>query len=117
MPSAKLIRVLLAVLPLLLPTLAAAHAGKRIHANRPQRARRMPKRPATVRTIARIFEADLSAPVIAAGRAGNPREISQRVAMGRALWRELVVGFASQLGDERLGGRHRGPGPGRGSGA
>jgi DNA-binding MarR family transcriptional regulator len=57
-----------------------------------------------VRTIARIFEADLSAPVVAAGlRAGNPREISQRVAMGRALWRELVIGFASQLGELRLG--------------
>jgi len=57
-----------------------------------------------VRTIARIFEADLSAPVVAAGlRAGSPREISQRVAMGRALWRELVIGFASQLGELRLG--------------
>jgi len=57
-----------------------------------------------VRSIARRFEADLSAPVVAAGlRAGNPREISQRVAMGRALWRELVIGFASQLGEERLG--------------
>lgn len=41
---------------------------------------------------------------MAAGlRAGNPREISERVAMGRALWRELVIGFASQLGEERLG--------------
>jgi len=57
-----------------------------------------------VRLIARRFEADLSAPVVAAGlRAGSPREISQRVAMGRALWRELVIGFASQLGEERLG--------------
>ena len=64
----------------------------------------MAKRAKNVRTIARIFEADLSAPVVAAGlRAGSPREISQRVAMGRALWRELVIGFASQLGDERLG--------------
>jgi DNA-binding MarR family transcriptional regulator len=59
---------------------------------------------APVRTIARRFEADLSAPVLAAGaRAGNPREISERVAMGRALWRELVIGFASQLGELRLG--------------
>ena len=56
------------------------------------------------RTIARTFEADLSAPVVAAGnRAQNPREISERVAMGRALWRELVIGFASQLGTLRLG--------------
>jgi len=59
---------------------------------------------ATVRTIARRFEADLSAPVVAAGaRIGNPRELSERVAMGRALWRELVIGFASQLGELRLG--------------
>jgi len=59
---------------------------------------------ATRRAIARIFEADLSAPVVAAGiRAQNPREISERVAMGRALWRELVIGFASQLGSLRLG--------------
>ena len=66
----------------------------------------MPRKRATkpVRTIARMFEADLSASVVAAGlRAGSPREISQRVAMGRALWRELVIGFASQLGEQRLG--------------
>ena len=31
------------------------------------------------------------------------RQISERVAMGRALWRELVIGFASQLGELRLG--------------
>lgn len=56
------------------------------------------------RVIARIFEADLSAPVVNAGiRTSNPRELSERVAMGRALWRELVVGFASQLGALRLG--------------
>ena len=56
------------------------------------------------RTIARRFEADLSAPVLAAGsRIQNVRQISERVAMGRALWRELVIGFASQLGEMRLG--------------
>lgn len=61
-------------------------------------------RPAPVRSIARRFEADLSAPVLAAGnRLSNVRQISQRVAMGRALWRELVIGFASQLGELRLG--------------
>ena len=61
-------------------------------------------RPAPARTIARRFEADLSAPVLAAGtRIQNVRQISERVAMGRALWRELVIGFASQLGDLRLG--------------
>jgi hypothetical protein len=54
--------------------------------------------------IARTFEADLSAPVVAAGtRIQNVRQISERVAMGRALWRELVVGFASQLGELNLG--------------
>ena len=57
---------------------------------------RPPGRPTTVRTIARRFEADLSASILAAGpRMPNVRQISERVAMGRALWRELVVGFAS----------------------
>lgn len=56
------------------------------------------------RTIARTFEAALSAPVLAAGTSvQNPRQISERVAMGRALWRELVIGFAWQLGELRLG--------------
>lgn len=65
---------------------------------------RTTSRPAPARTIARRFEADLSAPVLAAGqRIQNVRQISERVAMGRALWRELVIGFASQLGDLRLG--------------
>jgi DNA-binding MarR family transcriptional regulator len=64
------------------------------------RAGRIPSR----RQIARTFEADLSAPVLAAGsRLQNVRQISERVAMGRALWRELVIGFASQLGELRLG--------------
>jgi DNA-binding MarR family transcriptional regulator len=54
--------------------------------------------------VARRFEADLSAPVLAAGnRIPNVRQISERVAMGRALWRELVIGFAGQLGELRLG--------------
>ncbi len=61
-------------------------------------------RPAPVRSITRRFEADLSAPVLAAGnRLPNVRQISERVAMGRALWRELVIGFAWQLGELRLG--------------
>jgi DNA-binding MarR family transcriptional regulator len=56
-----------------------------------------------VRAITRIFEADLSAPVAAAsGPLVNVRQISERVAMGRALWRELVIGFASQLAELRL---------------
>lgn len=65
---------------------------------------RPPARPATVRAIARRFEADLGASILAAGpRIPNVRQISERVAMGRALWRELVVGFASQLNELRLG--------------
>ena len=57
-----------------------------------------------MRAIARRFEADLSASVLAAGtRMTNVRDVAERVAMGRALWRELVVGFASQLGEMRLG--------------
>lgn len=71
-------------------------------ASRP--ARRTARRPARTGTIARVFEADLSAPVLAAsGRVSNPRQISERIAMGRALWRELVVGFATQLAGLRLG--------------
>lgn len=63
-----------------------------------------PARPTTVRAIARRFEADLGASVLAAGpRIPNVRQISERVAMGRSLWRELVVGFASQLAELRLG--------------
>ncbi|HYM82816.1 MAG TPA: MarR family transcriptional regulator [Candidatus Dormibacteraeota bacterium] len=62
------------------------------------------RRAASVRAIARRFAADLGSSVLAAGpRIPNVRQISERVAMGRALWRELVVGFASQLADLRLG--------------
>jgi DNA-binding MarR family transcriptional regulator len=65
---------------------------------------RVPRRPAPARALARRFEADLSAPVLAAGsRIQNVRQLSERVAMGRALWRELVIGFAGQLGELRLG--------------
>jgi DNA-binding MarR family transcriptional regulator len=46
----------------------------------------------------------LSAPVEAARqRLQNPRELSDRIAMGRAIWRELVIGFAAQLGELNLG--------------
>ncbi len=63
---------------------------------------RRPK--ASREVIARTFEADLSAPVVAAGtQITNVRQITERVAMGRALWRELVVGFSSQLGELNLG--------------
>jgi DNA-binding MarR family transcriptional regulator len=36
-------------------------------------------------------------------RLQNPRQLSDRIAMGRALWRDLVIGFAAQLGELRLG--------------
>jgi DNA-binding MarR family transcriptional regulator len=62
------------------------------------------RRPDSPTRLARRFEADLSAPVLAAsGRVSNPRQISERIAMGRALWRELVIGFAIQLGELHLG--------------
>jgi DNA-binding MarR family transcriptional regulator len=93
----------------------AAHMTEPTGSDRPSAPVRpaSPKRPVRVRArrraapgrvIARVFEADLSAPVVAAGtRNQNVRQISERVAMGRALWRELVVGFASQLAELNLG--------------
>lgn len=49
-------------------------------------------------------DADLSPAVVAArDEMQNPRQLSDRIAMGRALWRDLVVGFAAQLGGLRLG--------------
>ena len=70
----------------------------------PEALTRLRRPRASKEVIARTFEADLSAPVVAAGtRITNVRQITERVAMGRALWRELVVGFASQLGELNLG--------------
>src|SRR3972149_6453211 len=72
----------------------------------PTQPRRRRPRAATVRAIARRFESDLSASVLASGpRVPNVRQISERGAMGRALWRELVVGVASQLAALPLGFR------------
>ncbi|CAN5720809.1 hypothetical protein BH24CHL5_BH24CHL5_02850 [soil metagenome] len=46
----------------------------------------------------------LSPAVVAArDQMQNPRQLSDRIAMGRALWRDLVVGFAAQLGELGLG--------------
>jgi DNA-binding MarR family transcriptional regulator len=60
--------------------------------------------PAVTRSDHATGDNAISAPVAAAGdRLQNPRELSDRVAMGRALWRELVIGFAGQLGELRLG--------------
>jgi DNA-binding MarR family transcriptional regulator len=72
--------------------------------SQPRSGSRPVHRAAPRRTLARTFEAALSAPVVSAGTSiQNPRQISERVAMGRALWRELVLGFAQQLGELRLG--------------
>ena len=47
---------------------------------------------------------DLSPAVVAArDQIQNPRQLSDRIAMGRALWRDLVVGFAGQLSGLGLG--------------
>jgi len=48
---------------------------------------------------------DLLSPVVQAARdeLQNPRLLSDRIAIGRALWRDLVIGFAAQLGEMRLG--------------
>lgn len=49
-------------------------------------------------------DGDLSPAVVAARhQMQNPRQLSDRIAMGRALWRDLVVGFAAQLGGLRMG--------------
>lgn len=48
---------------------------------------------------------DLLSPVVQAARdeLQNPRLLSDRIAVGRALWRELVIGFAAELGRIDLG--------------
>jgi DNA-binding MarR family transcriptional regulator len=47
----------------------------------------------------------LLSPVVQAARdeLQNPRILSDRIAVGRAIWRELVIGFARQLGELELG--------------
>jgi len=47
----------------------------------------------------------LLSPVVQAARdeLQNPRILSDRIAVGRALWRELVIGFAHQLGSLDIG--------------
>ncbi len=47
---------------------------------------------------------DLSPAVVAArDQIQNPRQLSDRIAMGRALWRDLVIGFSAQLAEMGLG--------------
>lgn len=50
-------------------------------------------------------EMDELSPAVVAARdeLQNPRQLSDRIAMGRALWRDLVIGFAAQLGELRIG--------------
>ena len=49
-------------------------------------------------------DSDLSPAVLAArDQIQNPRLLSDRIAMGRALWRDLVVGFAAHLARLGLG--------------
>jgi len=51
-----------------------------------------------------VADALMSRVVEAAGaEIQNPRQLSDRIAMGRALWRELVIGFAGQLSELGLG--------------
>jgi DNA-binding MarR family transcriptional regulator len=52
-----------------------------------------------------MHEDELLSPVVQAARdeLQNPRLLSDRIAIGRALWRDLVIGFAAQLGELRLG--------------
>ena len=47
----------------------------------------------------------LLSPVVQAARdeLQNPRILSDRIAVGRALWRDLVIGFAHQLGSLDIG--------------
>jgi DNA-binding MarR family transcriptional regulator len=55
-------------------------------------------------TSSGVDEGPLSPSVEAAGvHLQNPRQLSDRIAIGRALWRDLVIGFAAQLGELRLG--------------
>ncbi len=86
---------------------ADATASRRPAARRsPARHRKVPGTDNRVTTARLEAMADdvLLAPVAAAvRRLPNPRELSQRVAFGKALWRELVIGFAAQLGELRLG--------------
>ena len=48
---------------------------------------------------------ELLSPLVQAARdeIQSPRALSDRIAIGRALWRDLVIGFAAQLGELRLG--------------
>lgn len=75
-------------------------------AARKRSARQAPSATRTVlaRHPAEELLGEVSGAVETAGRRlQSPRELSDRIAMGRALWRDLVIGFAVQLGEMRLG--------------
>ena len=60
----------------------------------------------TIGCVREPTETDLElSPAVLAARdqVQNPRLLSDRIAMGRALWRDLVVGFAGQLPSLRIG--------------
>jgi DNA-binding MarR family transcriptional regulator len=55
--------------------------------------------------MSEAFDPTQLSPAVIAARdeVQNPRQLSDRIAMGRALWRELVVGFAAQLNEMGVG--------------
>lgn len=55
-----------------------------------------PRGPGSGELMSRVVEA-------AGAELQNPRQLSDRIVMGRALWRELVIGFAGQLAELGLG--------------
>jgi DNA-binding MarR family transcriptional regulator len=83
----------------------SARASLRLLRDRPRPFLHMPSLTVPSRTAVESAARELlSAPVEAARhRLQNPRELSERIAMGRAIWRDLVIGFAAQLGELGLG--------------
>ena len=84
---------------------APSRASLRLLRDRPRPFLHMPSLAVPSRTAVESAARELlSAPVEAARhRLQNPRELSERIAMGRAIWRDLVIGFAAQLGELGLG--------------
>jgi len=82
-----------------------SRASLRLLRDRPRPFLHMPSLAVPSRTAVESAARELlSAPVEAARhRLQNPRELSERIAMGRAIWRDLVIGFAAQLGELGLG--------------
>jgi DNA-binding MarR family transcriptional regulator len=87
------------------PDRASSRAPLRLLRDRPRPFLHMPSLTVPSRTAVESAARELlSGPVEAARhRLQNPRELSERIAMGRAIWRDLVIGFAAQLGELGLG--------------